>query len=155
MTNKAAKIGIVGPIVIVGIGLIYFAWMGKKSQNMTPAMVGVEGAEMKLQGCPDKPNCVSSQAVTESHHIAPIAFNKAKSFKEVIAVVESMGGTIHDRDESIKYGHFTFSSELFGFVDDFEVLVLDNLVEVRSASRVGHSDMGANKARVEKLRTML
>jgi len=52
------------------------------------------------------------------------------------------------------YWHIEFRSRVFGFVDDVEFLfdATARLIHVRSASRVGHSDLGVNRARVEKIR---
>jgi uncharacterized protein (DUF1499 family) len=52
------------------------------------------------------------------------------------------------------YIHAIFTSRLFGFVDDLELQVVapQGIVHVRSASRVGHWDWGANRRRVETLR---
>ena len=48
-----------------------------------------------------------------------------------------------------------FTSATFGFVDDLELRRTDEAVQVRSASRVGYSDGGVNKARVAELRDKL
>jgi uncharacterized protein (DUF1499 family) len=44
-----------------------------------------------------------------------------------------------------------------GFVDDVEFLAepAAGLVHVRSASRLGHSDLGVNRKRIEDLRGLL
>ena len=52
------------------------------------------------------------------------------------------------------YLHAEFRSRLMGFVDDLECL-LDaerSVIHVRSAARLGHSDFGVNRARLEELR---
>ena len=54
-----------------------------------------------------------------------------------------------------RYLHAEFTSALFRFVDDVELL-LDadaGVVHVRSASRIRYSDMGANRRRVEAIRS--
>jgi uncharacterized protein (DUF1499 family) len=53
------------------------------------------------------------------------------------------------------YIHAEFTSLIFRFVDDVEFLYnpLKNVIDVRSASRVGYSDLGVNRARVEKIRS--
>ena len=55
------------------------------------------------------------------------------------------------------YLHAEFTSLLFRFVDDLELLVDDEagVVHVRSATRIGASDLGANRRRVENLRRRL
>ncbi len=55
------------------------------------------------------------------------------------------------------YLHAECSSAVFGFVDDLELHLrpAEKLIAVRSASRVGHSDFGVNRKRVEQLRSLL
>lgn len=55
------------------------------------------------------------------------------------------------------YLHFEFTSRIFRFVDDFELLLNEEqkIIHIRSASRVGYSDLGVNRKRVEKIRLML
>ena len=55
------------------------------------------------------------------------------------------------------YIHAECSSAVFGFVDDLELHLraAQKLIAVRSASRLGHSDFGVNRKRVENLRTRL
>jgi uncharacterized protein (DUF1499 family) len=52
------------------------------------------------------------------------------------------------------YLHAESSSAVFGFVDDLELHLRpdENIIAIRSASRLGHSDFGVNRNRVEKLR---
>ena len=54
----------------------------------------------------------------------------------------------------VGYFRAEFTSLIFRFVDDVEFLLDENehVIHVRSASRVGHSDLGANRQRVERLR---
>jgi uncharacterized protein (DUF1499 family) len=53
------------------------------------------------------------------------------------------------------YLYVEFTSRVFRFVDDVEFLTdpTESVIHVRSASRVGHSDFGANRRRVEQIRT--
>lgn len=54
------------------------------------------------------------------------------------------------------YLHVEFRSPFFGFVDDVEFLADEaaNVIHVRSASRIGYSDGGTNRRRVEMLRAL-
>ena len=56
--------------------------------------------------------------------------------------------------ESPHYLHVEFSSLLFRFVDDVEFFLddMEKLIHIRSASRVGYSDLGVNRRRVDKIR---
>jgi uncharacterized protein (DUF1499 family) len=116
-----------------------------------------------LQDCPEKPNCVSSQASQASHFIPPIALQldaqdqhagKA-ALVRLRGILNTLPGAtvIH---ESEHYLYTEFKSKLFGFIDDVEFLYQpgDPHIHVRSASRVGHSDLGVNQRRVETVRQL-
>ncbi len=120
------------------------------------AKVGLENG--RLRDCPNSPNCVCSQTKSETHFIAPLKFS--------VGSIEACG-IIKDhvlefpRVELIQqdgnYFHFVFTSGLFKFKDDVEILVDDQekLVHFRSASRIGYGDLGANRKRVENLKRSL
>jgi len=107
--------------------------------------------------CPDKPNCVSSQAEDARHSISPLAVKKSSDWpKSVIDVLSSVRGiTVTDVNDD--YIHAECRSLIFRFVDDLELLwdSRKSICQVRSASRVGHSDLGVNRRRVEKIRKLL
>jgi len=70
------------------------------------------------------------------------------------AALTSLGGTI--TSESDDYISATFTSSLFKFVDDVELRPGDDgVVHIRSASRVGYSDRGANKKRIAAIRSKM
>jgi uncharacterized protein (DUF1499 family) len=70
-------------------------------------------------------------------------------------VVDQLGGVVVSTDGN--YVHAVFTSRLFRFRDDVEFLVAsdEGIVHVKSASRVGHSDFGVNRKRVETIRRMI
>ena len=112
----------------------------------------------RFAACPKRPNCVSSQAEDKDHKIAPLVVpgtteTAHERLVEAIEAVEAMPRTrvVTSGDG---YLHAEFTSRLFRFVDDLELLYDDNLpgFQVRSASRTGYSDLGANRKRVEALR---
>ena len=49
-----------------------------------------------------------------------------------------------------------FATALMGFVDDFEAHVdpAARVIELRSASRIGYSDLGVNRKRIEAIRAL-
>jgi len=110
-----------------------------------------------LSPCPESPNCVSSQ-VPESdseHYIAPFSFSgdPAAAWQRLkSAVLAEKRVTV--MVEQSDYLHAEMRSLLFRFVDDIEFsLAADKgLIHVRSASRVGYSDFGVNRKRVERIR---
>jgi uncharacterized protein (DUF1499 family) len=115
-------------------------------------------AEGKLAKCPDQPNCVCSEQKDDvKHYIDPIIISQNITFDTLPVlknIILDMGGTIHA--ESEHYIASTFSSIIFGFVDDFEIRIdpVQKVIHIRSAARVGYSDMGVNKKRTESLRKL-
>ncbi len=122
--------------------------------HKTPELGLIHG---KLSPCPDKPNCVCSEGETADvqHSIQPLStegIDHAAAWASLIDAVQANRGSV--QQNSGAYLHATFTSSFFRFVDDFEArLDVDNrAIHIRSASRVGHSDMGVNRKRVEKIR---
>jgi uncharacterized protein (DUF1499 family) len=78
-----------------------------------------------------------------------IAFDTLPILKKAI---RDLGGTIHAENDN--YIASTFSSTIFGFVDDFEIRIdsIQKVIHIRSAARVGYSDTGVNKKRTELLK---
>ncbi|PQA89263.1 DUF1499 domain-containing protein [Marinicaulis flavus] len=118
----------------------------KSKSGASPGLV-----EGRLAPCPSSPNCVSSEAgAPESHKTAPLPL---EAWDKIPDAIERQGGRIVDVREG--YVAAEFSSPLMGFVDDVEFRKAETQVHIRSASRVGYGDMGANRKRVEKLRAAL
>jgi uncharacterized protein (DUF1499 family) len=114
-------------------------------------------ADGRLAACPGSPNCVSSQARDERHGIAPLSFSgDAKdALDRLCSIVSGMkGGRVVERRDN--YVHATFTSSVFRFVDDLEFLAdgANHVIDVRSASRMGYSDFGVNRRRVEQIRKL-
>lgn len=118
-----------------------------------PSLLGAQGGH--LQPCPERPNCVSSQSPDPEHFVEPIVFEgSARQAMQALkqAIDDSPRAEVIRADDNYLYAEFT--SKLMGFVDDVE-FYFDNrtkLIEVRSASRLGESDLGVNRKRVEALR---
>lgn len=115
--------------------------------------------DFDLEKCPPSPNCVSSlEAEDESHKIEPLKFtgtlDEAKA--QLKAAFKAIGRTTIVK-ETEEFWHVEFKSKLIGFIDDvhFKFSKDKKSIGVRSASRVGYSDLGANRKRVEKIRTFL
>lgn len=111
----------------------------------------------RLKPCPGTPNCVSSQDVTASR-IEPLAFSgdAATAWRRLAAVLAGMP-RMRVVESSERYLRAEATSRVFGFVDDVEFL-LDasvGIIHVRSASRVGYSDLGVNRDRVESIRRLM
>ena len=112
----------------------------------------------RLRPCPDCPNCVSSQEEGEDCHIDPLPADSSatQTMKRLVNAIAAMpDATIVT--QSATYLHVEFKSRVMRFVDDVEFLVdvPNELIHVRSASRLGYSDMGVNRRRVEAIRERL
>lgn len=121
-----------------------FYLMAKKSQaGSAPGLV-----DGKLAPLPAKPNCVSSETGTdEKKRVAPI---EDTSLKAMSAAIMDTGGLITDTTQS--YLRAEYRTSLYKFVDDVEVRMDGKTAHIRSASRVGYSDRGVNRKRVEAIR---
>lgn len=137
--------------VMLALGLLLSGCTGSR-----PAELGVQGG--KLLPCPESPNCVSSDASDEEHSIAALSLegDPAAAWSALRAAVERTPRTEVIEDTGA-YMHVEFTSLLFRYVDDveFDLRPAAGTIAVRSASRLGHSDMGANRKRVEALREAL
>lgn len=136
---------IVSVIVLVVIVFIFLGYQSKTGK----AGGLIEG---QLSRCPDKPNCVCSEYPQDQQHfITPVrsSMSPERLLQQAVTIIDSMDGTVNHQNDN--YITATFTSGIFGFVDDFEVRidVQQQLLHIRSASRVGHSDLGANAKRVE------
>ncbi|NUN66242.1 DUF1499 domain-containing protein [Pseudanabaena biceps] len=127
-----------------------FSFSGTRPTNLGVTPDG------KLLSCPDSPNCVSSQDRDAEHQIAPLAFtgDPAQALENLKAVVTSMPrAKIISAEGNYIYAEFT--SAFMGYVDDVEFYLNADkgIIEVRSASRLGKSDLGVNRDRIESIRS--
>ncbi len=105
--------------------------------------------------CPDSPNCVSTQATDEEHAIAPISYDgtKEEAIERLLAIIHSLPRT-QVVTEKTDYLHIEFTSRMLRFVDDVEFYFSEaGVIHFRSASRIGRSDLGVNRKRMEDIRT--
>ncbi|SMF11330.1 DUF1499 domain-containing protein [Pseudobacteriovorax antillogorgiicola] len=111
--------------------------------------------EGKLNRCPDMKNCVCSQH-QDKFYIEPFKVAGDNPLYKVRQLVASSDGYKIEADSG-NYLHVTYTSGLMKFVDDVEFLAEPDkgLIHVRSASRLGYWDLGANRKRVEDLRKKL
>jgi uncharacterized protein (DUF1499 family) len=102
---------------------------------------------------PKSPNCVSSRAEPSDrqHYIRPFEGTTLARVHEVVSQMPRTEVKTHEND----YLHVVFTTALFRFRDDVEFEVEGDTVHVRSASRVGYGDLGANRKRVEAIRRAL
>ena len=129
------------------IGLLgIFGCAGERPHNL-----GVQGNV--LAACPASPNCVSSQADDEQHRIAPLTFsgNPNNAFARLKRVLGQRSDTTIIEE---KPGYLRVELRTTLFVDDGEFLLdrQQSVIQLRSASRLGYSDLGKNRSRMEEIR---
>jgi len=109
----------------------------------------------QLAASPKSPNCVSSQASGKAS-IDPLTFTGSASvaWTALTNIMNAHKGT-SQTDLSDTYMHIECKTPLLGFVDDLEFYLDDQnkTIHVRSASRLGYSDLGKNRQRVEQIRS--
>jgi uncharacterized protein (DUF1499 family) len=144
------KVIVIALITCSALFVVFLIYQGRISQ--TGSAAGLSNG--KLIACPSSPNCICTEFPDDStHYLAPLHL-PAMEAEEVLArsttIITTMGGLITNTTDH--YLAATFTSKLFRFVDDVEVR-WDNdarTLHIRSASRVGHDDVGANKKRVSQ-----
>jgi len=127
---------------------------GVRMTSKPPSDLGVHDG--KLTECPNSPNCVASNTESETHRMDAIPFSgtvieATEKLKQTIQQAFSRAKLVQEKPGYLRY---EFTSLFFRFVDDVEFLVDDeaNQIDFRSASRVGHSDMGVNRRRITKIK---
>jgi len=151
MLNKNQLKTITLKIIIGGIIMLFgiSGCSGSRPENL--------GLKNKLLApCPQSPNCVLSQASDEKHGTQPLAYTGSlevakERLSQLLMSLENARLITQNGD----YWHVEFTSRWLRFVDDVEFYFVESepLIHLRSASRLGYSDFGANRKRVEKIRT--
>lgn len=139
----------IGLVALVPIVFFYaMSFLARRPGNL-----GVKDG--KLAPCPASPNCVSTQADDPQHRIDPIHYTGTLAdararLKQALAALPRT--TIVT--ETADYLHVECTSLIFRFVDDVEFWIDEpnQTIHFRSASRVGHSDLGVNRTRMEAIR---
>jgi uncharacterized protein (DUF1499 family) len=140
--------------LFLGLFLLLFTQCSGK----VPNDLGIRNNQFKE--CPPTPNCVNSFAdkKDKDHFIEPISYNSSFSdelsrLKKVI-LAQPRTKIIEDKGNYIRA---EFTTLIMRYVDDVEFSFDDNLklIQVRSASRLGRSDLGVNRKRIEMIRSEL
>jgi uncharacterized protein (DUF1499 family) len=166
-------------IVLISLSLLACTWvpgtvapawgipLTPQSVAVLPGLQGVFAGDMPehlgvqdglLSPCPDSPNCVVSQGVDLDHRIAPLTYqnDRATARAALLKVLSVVPGT-QVVEQSEEYIRTESTSKLMGFVDDTEFYFPADasVIEVRSAARIGASDLGVNRRRLEQIRLAL
>lgn len=132
---------------LIALFVIGFAVLGLISRKKIP--FGLKDG--KLASLPRSPNCVCSESGTpKTKSVSPLPTDDMDA---VEAAIIATGGQVNEKSEN--YIAATYKSPVFGFVDDVEIRKGNGVAHIRSASRVGYSDRGVNRKRVEAIRAAL
>ena len=115
--------------------------------------VGLDSGQ--LSPCPSSPNCVVSQNADADHEINAIPYTSDRATaKQTLLDVLSVVPRTEVIEKTNNYIRAESTSRIFKFVDDVEFYLPEdeNVIHVRSASRVGESDLGVNRRRIEQIR---
>ncbi|MFT5049821.1 MAG: hypothetical protein ACI8QZ_001214 [Chlamydiales bacterium] len=139
---------IVLPLIALSLGL------GAACISRRPVEVGI--VEGSLRPCPSSTNCVCSESGSGKASIAPLTFvgDPAPAFASLVDLLEAES-SVEILESTDGYVHAVYYTPLLKFADDVEFR-LDpeaHVIHVRSESRIGRSDLGTNRARIEDLRS--
>lgn len=112
----------------------------------------------KLFPCPSTPNCVASQGADQDHTIAPITYiGSREKARELLTKVLGVVPRTEIVTQQENYIRVKSTSRLMGFVDDTEFYLPEGepVIHVRAAARLGESDLGVNRRRLEQIRFAL
>lgn len=142
-------------ILIAAIFLVIVTFVALSIVSRRPA-TGLGMVDGRLAPCGSKPNCVSSEGGA-TRAVAALPLPAAGDpLSQLAQAVERLPRTkVVDRGEG--YLRAESRTLVFRFVDDLELRIdrAAGVVQVRSGSRVGYSDRGENRRRVEALRALI
>lgn len=138
------------------VSLFVVFWIGIVIVNsLTSPPDNLGATEGKLNPCPASPNCVCSTDPSASHQIAPLSFTDSaeQARQRLLTILEKYPDCRIVQSEE-HYLRAEFRTRWLRFVDDVEFLIepRQNVIQVRSASRIGYSDLGTNRKRIEAIR---
>jgi uncharacterized protein (DUF1499 family) len=112
----------------------------------------------RLKPCPRTPNCVATaDGGRPGQRLEPIPYrDPAAARARLRAILRELPRTriVEDDLQRGGYLHAEARSQIFRFVDDVEFVFDDGAgrLHFRSASRLGRSDFGVNRRRMEAIR---
>jgi uncharacterized protein (DUF1499 family) len=149
-----SKLAIFG-CILLGIVLAYIGRLVYLVQT-TNAAVGF-GTGSALVACEEsRPCCVSSLNPVGDFHIAPLQLKAGAGMNDLRKAVLTEPRVVIAFENATRLD-VTFKTALFGFNDDasFAIDPSTGKVDMRSRSRVGYSDLGVNRKRLERVRSAL
>lgn len=146
---RRSLVRLIRPLVAILLAIIAY----RALPSTPPANLGTSRG--RLADCPGTPNCVSSQASDPTQRVEPLSFDGTphEAVGRVKAALATLPRTVVVA-EGPGYVRAEATSLVFGFVDDVEFLADPEarVIQVRSASRLGKSDLGVNRQRLGRVR---
>lgn len=134
-------------LILPIVAFYVLAWVSRSRPEL-----GLDGG--RLRALSERPNGVSSLASDASQRVDAIALDgqESKPIERLKAILAARARTTL-LEETPDYLHYECRSAIFGFCDDleFHLRPAEGRIDVRAAARVGYSDLGANRARVEEI----
>ena len=134
--------------------IFFSAGLMNLSEGVSDAMAS-DKEWKRFKECPPTPNCVSSETLSKAKFIERFKTGN-RSAESWMLLTKLLEKTSNCRvvSQNSSYIHAEFRTRLLRFVDDVEFRLESetNEIAVRSASRVGYSDLGTNRRRLERLR---
>lgn len=145
MTRARPVLLVLGAVALVAAAVVGTRFAVAEADRLTQGL-----ADDPRGGCPPTPNCVSTLATVPQHAIEVLACDADEA--TVLQVVDDVlpGDVLRVMDRQ-----WVVYSRVMGFPDDVFLDVSERGVEVLSSSRVGASDLGVNRERVEALRAAM
>jgi uncharacterized protein (DUF1499 family) len=108
--------------------------------------------------CPASNNCVISQGGDSAHAIEPLTYegDRDTAYNNLLKILTVVPRTTVTKKTN-DYIQAESYSRIFHFVDDltFYFPAGAKTIQIRSAARVGSSDLGVNRRRLEQIRLAL
>ena len=123
------------------------------------AATGTDNMTDRLKPCPASPNCVCSDDDGMLHNIAPLKVSEdiASTWQTLVEILQQDKQFTVLTNDTNRYLRGEARTSILRFVDDveFQARPDEGVIAMRSASRLGFSDLGANRRRMERLRATL
>ena len=143
---KILLYSVIGIFLIIGLVTVVLSISSRKQ----PELGLLNG---QLRPCPASPNCVCSEQQVEGAFVEPFVYTTTAddAWRKLKQSIAETGGVVLTEQDG--YLHAVYETPVMRFVDDVELRLDENnqVIHVRSASRVGNSDLGANRKRVARI----
>lgn len=109
----------------------------------------------QLKKLPATPNCVSSQTNQKKKRVDPLPYcGTAEQSKAKLLAYLTAQPRVKVKKDRPDYLYVVYTSKLWRFKDDVEFYFDDDsrLIQFRSGSRLGYSDMGVNRQRYNDIK---